>query len=129
LIIDILSGVKQVIDDICSCERIFSSSLHGLIAADAYGIHSTWIKFSNKIEGNDFKFYDYFESVGRKGESCLRITEDTTIQEVINYYREYRIEINIEELVDACPFLKHSEKISLKTKIKDCRLPSQIFKD
>lgn len=118
LIIDILSGIKRVVDEICSCERIASSSLHGIIAADAYGIPSIWIEFSNKIDGNGFKFYDYFESVGRKGECPLRITVNTTIQEIINHYRDYKVEINVEKLVDACPFLSNKKKESLKMEIK-----------
>jgi Polysaccharide pyruvyl transferase. len=118
LIIDILSGTKKVVDDICSCEKIASSSLHGIIAADAYGIPSIWIEFSNKIDGNGFKFYDYFDSVGRTGESPLRITEDITIKEVIDYYRQYKIEINIEKLVETCPFLTNEKKESLNIKIK-----------
>ena len=118
LIIDILSGIKKVVDEICSCERIASSSLHGIIAADAYGVPSIWIEFSNKVDGNGFKFYDYFESVGRKGECPLRIKVNTTIQEVIDHYRDYKVEINVEKLVNACPFLSNKKKESLKMEIK-----------
>jgi len=118
LIIDMLSGIKKVVDDICSCERIASSSLHGIIAADAYGTPSIWIEFSNKIDGDGFKFYDYFDSVGRTGEIPLKITENTTIQEIIDHYREYKVEINVEKLVNACPFLSSESKESLNMIIK-----------
>ena len=118
LIIDILSGIEKVVDDICSCERIASSSLHGIIAADAYGIPAIWIEFSKKVVGNGFKFYDYFESVGRRDESPLIITKNTTVQEVIDHFREYRVEINIEKLIDACPFLNKEQKENMKKKIK-----------
>lgn len=54
---------KQWIDVLCSCEVICSSSLHGLIIADAYGIPSVRVKFSENINGGDFKFKDYYNSI------------------------------------------------------------------
>jgi pyruvyltransferase len=51
---------------ILSCRKIASTSLHGLIAADAYGIPNVWLtRRRSKIIGGRFKFDDYQESVGR----------------------------------------------------------------
>lgn len=54
--------VEQVIDDICSCDCILSTSLHGIIVAHTYGIPAVWIK-KNYINTDGFKFNDYFSSV------------------------------------------------------------------
>lgn len=76
LIIDLAHYKKwtDVIDQIYSCECILSSSLHGLIVSDAYGIPNCWIKLSGKILGGDFKYLDYASSVGREFEKPLSIS-------------------------------------------------------
>lgn len=54
----------RVLRDIWACDKIISSSLHGIIAAHAYGIPAAWVKFSDKLHGDDVKFHDYAQSVG-----------------------------------------------------------------
>lgn len=48
---------KKFIDDVTSCKKIISSSLHGIIIADAYNIPALRVEFSNKIFGGDFKLF------------------------------------------------------------------------
>jgi len=103
-VIDIQGPINQVVDDICSCERIASSCLHGIICADAYGIPSTWIKFSNRVIGKGFKFKDYFASVGRKDTEPLVIKKDITIQKILDQFYEYKLNIDLDKLYEVCPF-------------------------
>ena len=50
----------KVLQEISSCRRLITSSLHGAIVADSYGIPRRSEIFKNAIrEGNDFKFRDY----------------------------------------------------------------------
>ena len=63
-VIDLMTNsVENTIDQFLECKYIISSSLHGLIVAHAYKIPAVWMKFSNKLFGDDIKFRDYFESV------------------------------------------------------------------
>lgn len=70
-VIDIRQDVEPFVDEILSCEAIFSSSLHGLIAADTYGLNSKWVQGSSKIIGGRFKFDDYYESLSIINEQAL----------------------------------------------------------
>ena len=65
---------EKVVDYICSCDIILSSSLHGLIIADAYNIPNIWLDEFPLHEGH-FKFKDYFLSQNRKCESIKNINE------------------------------------------------------
>jgi autotransporter strand-loop-strand O-heptosyltransferase len=82
-IINITAGVYEFIDQLKECDLILSSSLHGLIAADAYGIPNYRVKLSSLIHGGDFKYLDHYASVKREHHTPLQLT-DTTTQEEIN---------------------------------------------
>ncbi len=57
---------KDVVTQIKSCEEILSSSLHGLVLADSYGIKCKRIKLSDNLAGGDFKFKDYLSGTNRQ---------------------------------------------------------------
>lgn len=42
------------------CEAIASSSLHGLIFAEALSIPNVWLHLSDRVVGDGFKFHDWF---------------------------------------------------------------------
>lgn len=66
-VIDVKADPESVINQICSCSAIFSSSLHGLIIADAYKIPNVRLIFDDALFGGEFKFNDYFDAIDRKG--------------------------------------------------------------
>jgi pyruvyltransferase len=113
LIINILvDNPKEFIDNLLLCEKIASSSLHGIIVADAYQVPSIWIKFSDKIIGGDFKFLDYFFSVKRKDIHPILINNETSIEELEKYFYNYQININIDLLLESAPFKIISKEIN-----------------
>lgn len=63
-VINPLDPVETVLKRLWACKRIVSSSLHGIIAAHAYGIPAAWIKASDRLTGDDTKFHDHARAVG-----------------------------------------------------------------
>ena len=101
----------DVIEEICECEYIVSSSLHGLIISDAYGIPNMWIRLSNKINGGNFKYHDYFMSVGRDLIDPLLIEHPVTKEEILAYNNKYSpITWDFKKLLEVAPFQLNIKK-------------------
>ncbi|MBN8205316.1 polysaccharide pyruvyl transferase family protein [Microbacterium esteraromaticum] len=49
--------------EIAGCETVLTTSLHGLITADAYGIPAVWTALEPALTGGTFKFHDYEAAV------------------------------------------------------------------
>lgn len=91
LIIDLLNDIETVLEQINSCEKTISSSLHGLIVSHAYGIPSLWCNLGKtSLAGDDIKFDDYFSSVNipfyKRREIDLK---RSFILQSNNFFREY----------------------------------------
>jgi len=120
-IIDIQSSPEELPKQILSCNIIFSSSLHGLILADAYKVAGFWIKFGDWL--GDFKFKDYLLSVNRKPEPIL-IKPGTSLKNLIhNSDMLYHPYIDLQKLYDSCPF-----KPKIKLSILICTLNDRMEK-
>ena len=95
----------NVINQICSCDAIISSSLHGLIISDAYAIPNVWITVSDKIEGGLYKFKDYFSGVDRNFSMPYQLNLKTTLIDIDNELDKYKaIDVDLKALLNACPF-------------------------
>lgn len=88
----------NVLDYIFSCKYIISSSLHGLICADAYNIPNIWLDEYELSEG-DFKFKDYFLSQKRE---YIKINNLNDFNEQILYSKGNTI--NLEKLLSSFIF-------------------------
>lgn len=94
--------IEFVVDEIISCEYILSTSLHGVIVAQAYDIPTLWIKH-NDINTDGIKFYDYFDSVGIKP---------------YDGFEDYESLINDYESA----FVKHANISKITTDLKKCKI-------
>lgn len=96
----------DVIDQVCECESILSSSLHGLIIAEAYHVPNVWIEFGKPLIGGHFKFHDFFMSIHRDREKPVaiygvEIPLDTINEEISRWKQGF---INLNPLIQVCPF-------------------------
>lgn len=64
LVISAKQDPRVVAWQISRCDAIASSSLHGLIFAESYGIPTCWLRFSDGLVGGGFKFHDYYSAFG-----------------------------------------------------------------
>ena len=108
LIIDVqnVHPWTKFIDDICCCEYIASSSLHGIIISDAYNVPNVWVEFAEG-ERKQFAFQDYYGSVDKEGQKATPVNVATTKEELINQCEKWKpIKIDLDLLMSACPFKK-----------------------
>jgi len=101
-LISALAGVENIIGQVALCRRLVTSSLHGIILADALGIERKWVKHE-AVLGNGFKFRDYAASLGediRPG--VWRLGDQERVAEMAERLREIVIQA-IEDLVQSEP--------------------------
>lgn len=84
-VIDVLKGNPlRVARQIDECEHIISSSLHGLIMADALGIPNAWF-YSPGIIGGRFKYDDYYSAMGLEEQRMHLISGSETLREMLGW--------------------------------------------
>ena len=102
--IDIMQPLFKIADEIVQCEFILSSSLHGIIFSDSYGVPNAHMKYKNLVHGEHYKFNDYYDSVGR--EHVWLDMEDESLWKsgkVREFINEQKEEYDISEM-DLYPF-------------------------
>jgi len=112
VVIDLMTNdVEKTTNEILACRHIVSSSLHGIIVPHAYQIPTLWIKFSDKLFGDDIKFKDYFKSVSIEPYSPLSIeviNDTENLEELFNKKTSLPDKIKVEALkkglMSVCPF-------------------------
>lgn len=115
-IINILTNnVEKTIVEILECEFIISSSLHGVIVSQAYNIPALWVKFSNKLSGDNIKFYDYFQSMNININKEIAINpKDINFNVLLSLFNNNNnilpdnkiFEQCQNDLLNTCPFVK-----------------------
>lgn len=81
LLSNVGKGLLNVIDDIANAKCCISTSLHGLIVAQAYNVPWVWIRLADKkLAGDDFKFEDFFTTLAREEVADCMVTVENLKQ-------------------------------------------------
>jgi hypothetical protein len=73
-VIDVTTGVESVVSKIAGSTTVLSTSLHGIIIAQAYGIPWVWIRMNDAhLLGGDFKFEDFFSILDRNAVAMIDV--------------------------------------------------------
>ncbi|XP_075251655.1 uncharacterized protein LOC142344055 isoform X2 [Convolutriloba macropyga] len=119
---DFKNHVDDVPKDVTSCKKVLSSSLHGLIVSHSYGIPAAVITLSSKIAGGNWKYRDYYESLGifmERNKIRHQITDTSLLANadylsgIVDRTPQPKHPISVQSIVDTYPF-DISENIKLK---------------
>ncbi len=116
LVIDILEDPEIVCKKINQCRVIISSAMHGLVAADSYGIPNQWIRLSDNVVGGEYKFNDYYSAFDLYGKRPIDLRNHTISDDDIDsIVKDYEISLEkvekiCDSLIDVFPFGEKIEK-------------------
>jgi hypothetical protein len=108
LSIDITGNLFDVVDQVAACDEILSSSLHGLVCAEAYGVPSRWIRLSDRPAGDGFKYHDFYSALGKSADAPAAVEIDADWSRLAGTSAPPADRVKIrsvcDALVAACPF-------------------------
>jgi pyruvyltransferase len=100
-VLDVCDPVDIYFADMMSCDAIASSSLHGLVFGEAFGLPTLWLEVSDKVIGQGFKFADWFSLARNPQREPLRPQAFVSAAEIIRACEPRQIEIDKPALAQA----------------------------
>ena len=103
-VINIRVGFEDFVLEVLACERVLSSSLHGLICADAYGIPNRRMVLRDELIGGDFKFLDYYGAMSLIPEAPIHPKSGESASDLNSTITRHGCSLDLDRLIAACPF-------------------------
>ncbi|UXN31279.1 polysaccharide pyruvyl transferase family protein [Glutamicibacter sp. M10] len=107
-VVDVRRDIRDVIPAIAASNAVVSSSLHGLITAQAYGIPWVWLDVQDQqLTGKDFKFNDFFSCLDKDAVSRVSVSKSDLaslpIEEIAKQASLPALEIDLSKLRNSLP--------------------------
>lgn len=107
--VEVQDDPGPVVDQIASARAVLSTSLHGVIVAQAYGVPWVWVRVKDEaLIGGDFKFEDYFTTIDRDGVRVATVDpgaiDEITLRGLAKFAYLPRPKLTFDELLAAFPY-------------------------
>lgn len=106
--VDVEQGLERVVREIAAAEAVVSTSLHGLIIAQAYEVPWVWLRITDSpLMGDDFKFEDFFSTLSRAEVTVVECSAhevaELDLAEIGTRATLPALECDLDALADALP--------------------------
>jgi hypothetical protein len=82
-VVDVHQSAARAIREIAASGAVITTSLHGLVTADAYGIPAAWTVLDPPLGGGAFKFHDYESVISPAATRFTRFEDGMPLAELI----------------------------------------------
>lgn len=82
-VVNVHQSAARVVREIGACDAIITTSLHGLITADSYGIPAVWTTLDPPLGGGAFKFRDHESVVTPEASRYVRFDPGTNLGDLL----------------------------------------------
>lgn len=103
VVLDVRDPEPEFFARLGSCEAIASSSLHGLVFAEALGIPNVWVDFAPPDEDRSFKYRDWFSLAARPQAAPLRAGPQLQVRDLTAAATLHEFQIDERALRTAIP--------------------------
>ena len=83
-VVDVHQTAERVVREIAASGAVISTSLHGIVTADAYGIPAVWTTLEPPLGGGSFKFHDYESVVTPGATRFVRFSAGMSLAELVS---------------------------------------------
>jgi hypothetical protein len=103
VVLDVCKAPDAFLAMLQDCQAIVSTSLHGLVFADALRIPSLWMELSDNVAGGGFKFHDWFSTSSNPQRESFRPRSIGDLAYLAGRCEPRTPEIDVDELASAFP--------------------------
>jgi hypothetical protein len=111
-VVDVQDNPDSVVDQIAASRCCLSTSLHGIVVAQAYQVPWVWLRVGQAhLLGGDFKFEDFFTVVDRASVRIATIEPASVtaarLRALADFARLPRNKMSFNSLLDSFPYHVH----------------------
>ena len=96
------TSARAFLSEMAECEAVVSSSLHGLIFAEALSIPNLWAEVGDGLPGGRFKFLDWFTSTRQPVAQPYLLQRDT-VTSLVDQARLHGLDLDQASLISVFP--------------------------